>query len=146
MTLEQLAVKNWLNRAFYADKKVTALESLVKQLRERAQSVPMCCEGNDKGKNTGSKNAVENAYMRLADTEMKLCNQIAELLDIADEIRDAIAKLDDDDLETVMIHRYLLFHTVEETAEYLNYSVRATQYKCTKAIKKLCTLLHGIAL
>lgn len=146
MTVEQNEVKNWLNRAFYADKKVSALESLVKQLRERAQSVSVCYECNDTGKSSSTKNGVENAYMRLVDTEMKLCNQIVELLDIIDEIRDAISKLNDNDLETVMIHRYLLFHTVEETAELLNYSVRATQYKCTKAIKKLCTLLHGIAL
>ena len=50
MTVEQNEVKNWLNRAFYADKKVSALESLVKQLRERAQSVSVCYECNDTGK------------------------------------------------------------------------------------------------
>lgn len=137
MTVEQLEVKNWLNRAFYADKKVSALESLVKQLRERAQSVSVCYERNDTGKSSSAKNGVENAYMRLADTEMKLCNQIIELLDIIDEIRDAIAKLKDDDLETVMIHRYLLFHTVEETAELMNYSPETVKRKQRKAIEKL---------
>ena len=146
MTPKQLDIKKWLNRAFHANNKANALESLVKQLRERAQSVSVCYECNDTGKSSSTKNGVENAYMRLADTEMKLCTQIIELLDIDDEIRNAISLLNDNDLETVMIHRYLLFHTVEETAELLNYSVRATQYKCTKAIKKLCTLLHGIAL
>ena len=129
MTVEQLEVKNWLNRAFYADKKVSALESLVKQLRERAQSVSVCYERNDTGKSSSAKNGVENAYMRLADTEMKLCNQIIELLDIIDEIRD--------DLETVMIHRYLLFHTVEETAELMNYSPETVKRKQRKAIEKL---------
>lgn len=145
MTLEQLEIKHWLNRAFYADKKIKVLKMRVEQCRERAQSVSICWEGNDKGKSDGSKNGTENALMRLADTEMKLTQQIIELLDITDEISEAISKLNDNDLETVLIHRYILFHTVEETAELMNYSVRATQYKCNKAIEKLCTLLHGIA-
>ena len=137
MTVEQNEVKNWLNRAFYADKKVSALESLVKQLRERAQSVSVCYECNDTGKSSSAKNGVENAYMRLADTEMKLRAQIIELLDIDDEIRNAISLLNDNDLETVMIHRYLLFHTVEETAELINCSPETVKRKHRKAIEKL---------
>lgn len=145
MTDKQREVKHWLNRAFYADKKVKALEMLLRQYRERAESVSVCCEGNDKGKCSGSKNGTEDALMKLVDTEHKLQHQIFELLDITDEISEAISKLQDNDLETVLIHRYILFHTIEETAEIMNYSVRATQYKHKKAIEKLCTLLHCFA-
>lgn len=137
MTPKQLDIKKWLNRAFHANNKANALEALVKQLRERAQSVSVCYECNDTGKSSSTKNGVENAYMRLADTEMKLCKQIIELLDVDDEIRDAISNLNDDDLETVMIHRYLLFHTVEETAELINCSPETVKRKHRKAIEKL---------
>lgn len=137
MTPKQLDIKKWLNRAFHANNKANALEALVKQLRERAQSVSVCYECNDTGKSSSTKNGVENAYMRLADTEMKLCNQIIELLDIDDEIRDVISKLNDNDLETVMIHRYLLFHTIEETAELINCSPETVKRKHRKAIEKL---------
>lgn len=137
MTPKQLDIKKWLNRAFHANNKANALEALVKQLRERAQSVSVCYECNDIGKSSSTKNGVENAYMRLADTEMKLCNQIIELLDIDDEIRDVISKLNDNDLETVMIHRYLLFHTIEETAELINCSPETVKRKHRKAIEKL---------
>lgn len=137
MTPKQLDIKKWLNRAFHANNKANALEALVKQLRERAQSVSVCYECNDTGKSSSTKNGVENAYMRLADTEMRLCNQIIELLDIDDEIRDVISKLNDNDLETVMIHRYLLFHTIEETAELINCSPETVKRKHRKAIEKL---------
>ena len=137
MTPKQLDIKKWLNRAFHANNKANALESLVKQLRERAQSVSVCYECNDTGKSSSAKNGVENAYMRLVDTEMKLCDQIIELLDIDDEIRDVISKLNDNDLETVMIHRYLLFHTIEETAELINCSPETVKRKHRKAIEKL---------
>lgn len=141
MTIEQLNIKRWLNRAFYADKKAKALEMRVNQCRERAQSVSVCCEGNVKGRSDSSENGTENALMRLADTEMKLSRQILELLDVTDEISEAIAKLEDDDLETVMIHRYLLFHTIEETAEMMNYNERTVRRKQNKAIEKLSAIV-----
>lgn len=145
MDEKQLEVRRWLNRAFYADKKVKALESCVRQCRERAQSVSVSYEGNDKGKSSGSKNGTENVLMRLVDTEMKLTQQIIELLDIADEISDAISKLNDNDLETILIHRYILFHTIEETAEMMHYSPRTVRDKQKRAIEKLCLLLPCFA-
>lgn len=138
-------VKKWLNRAFYADKKVKAIEMLVQQCRERAESISACYECNDKGKSTGFKNGTENALIKLADTEQKLQRQLSELVGISDEISDAVSKLDDNDLETVLIHRYILFHTIEETAELMHYSPRTVRDKQRTAIEKLCLLLPCFA-
>ncbi len=138
-------IKAWLNRAFYADKKVKAVEMLVQQCRERAQGLSVCYECNDKGKSTVSQNGTENALIKLADMERKLQRQIYELIGTADEVSNAIALLDDDDLETVLIHRYILFHTVEETAEIMHYSPRTIRVKQKKAIEKLCLLLPCFA-
>lgn len=44
--MKELEVKAWLNRAFYADKKVKALEMLVEKRREQATSVLVCYECN----------------------------------------------------------------------------------------------------
>lgn len=137
MTDKQLEIKHWLNRAFYADKKVKALEMLLKQHRERAEGAAVCYECNDKGKSSGRKNSTEDALIRLADIEQKLQQQIAELSGITAEIVDAVSKLCDNDLETVLIHRYLLFHTVEETAELMNYSSETVKRKQRMAIEKL---------
>ena len=52
-----------------------------------------------------------------------------------------IAKLNDSELETVLIHRYILFHTVEETAEIMNYSTRTVIRKIDTAIKKLSLIV-----
>lgn len=145
MTDKQLEIKHWLNRAFYADKKVKVLEMLLKQCRERAEGAAVCYEGNDKGKSSGSENSTENALIKLVDTEHKLQQQITGLASISGEIFDAISKINDDDLETVLIHRFLLFHTVEETAEIMNYSPRTVRDKQKKAIEKLCLLLPCFA-
>lgn len=137
MTDKQLKVKKWLNRAFDAEKKVKALGFCVQQCRERAESISVCYGNNDKSKSDGSTNVTENILIRLADAEMELSKQIIELLNISDEIKETIAKLQDDSLETIMIHRYILFHTVEKTAELTNYSVETVKRKQRQAIEKL---------
>lgn len=134
---KQLEMKNWLNRAFHADNKVKALDSLIKQCRERAQSLSICYEGNDKGKSDVSVNGVENALMKLEDMKDKLEQQKIEAINISSEIQDAIAMLHDDELETVLIHRYLSFHTIERTAELMGYSIETVKRKQRKAIEKL---------
>ena len=137
ITIDIIETKLWLNRAFYADKKVKALEMRLKQCRERAQSVSVCYEDNDTGLSKSSKNGTENAYMRLAEISLKLSQQIEELLDVTDEISEAIAKLQNDDLEAVLIHRYILFHTIEQTAELMHYSVRTVKNKQKEAVEKI---------
>ena len=108
MTDKQPEIKHWLNRAFYADKKVKALKMLLKQHRERAEGFAVCCECNDKGKSSGRKNSTEDALIRLADIEQKLQQQIAELSGITAEIADAVSKLYDNDLERIKSPAMLL--------------------------------------
>ena len=38
-TIEELEMKAWLNRAFYANQKAKALEKLAEQCKERAQGL-----------------------------------------------------------------------------------------------------------
>lgn len=138
MTENELAVRHWLNRAFYADKKVRALEMLAAQCRERAEGLVRYSEGKDTPKAATPQNGTESALMKLAEMEEKLQMQIAALVNVSDEISDAIAQLRDDDLETVLIHRYILFHTIEQTAEMMHYSTETVRRKTNKAISKLC--------
>lgn len=137
MTLEEFDIRHWLNRAFYADKKAKALDMLVRQCRERAEGLTRSSEVMDKGKSDGAENGTENALMKLAEMERKADEQKAEAVNVSAEIQEAIAKLHDDDLESVLIHRYLLFETVEQTAESIGYDPRTVMRKIKKAVEKL---------
>lgn len=136
-TIEELDMRKWLNRAFYADKKAKALGMLVQQCRERAEGLSRASEGNDKGKSDGTENGTENALIKLAEMERKADEQKAEAVNVSAEIQDAITNLHDDDLESILIHRYLLFHTIEETAQLLNYDPRTVKRKTKAAVEKL---------
>lgn len=139
MTTQELETRHWLNRAFYADKKAKALDMLVRQCRERAEGLSRCSEGNDKGRSDNTENGTENALMKLAEMERKADEQKAEAVNVSAEIQGTISKLHDDDLEAVLIHRYILFHTIEQTAEIMNYHPNTVKSKVKKAVQKLCT-------
>lgn len=137
--MNELEVRYWLNRAFYADKKAKALEALAEQLRERAQGLSHCGDGNDKGRNDSAKNGTENALMKLAEIEEKIIRLRVECANVMSETLEAIWSLHDDDLEAVLINRYILYYTIEQTAEIMNYHPNTVKGKVKKAVQKLCT-------
>lgn len=137
-TIEELNTKDWLNRAFRADKKAKALERLVQQRREDATGLVRASDGNDKGKCSGSKNGTESALMRLADVEALARESKAEADAVSAEIFKAINKcVKDDELAAILINRYLNYMTVEQTAEFMGYSLETIKRKQREAIKKL---------
>lgn len=139
MTMNELNMRHWLNRAFYADKKAKALEALAEQCRERAQGLSINWEGNDSGKSDGAENGTENALMRLTEIEERIIKLRVECANIMSETLEAIWSLHDDDLEAVLINRYILYYTIEQTAEIMNYHPNTVKGKVKKAIQKLCT-------
>lgn len=64
-----------------------------------------------------------------------------ELENIVSEISETVSLLNDIELETVLIHRYLLFHIIEQTAELMHYSPVTVKGKQKKAIEKLSKLI-----
>ena len=141
MTIQELEMRQWLNRAFYADKKAKALEALAQQCREHAQGLSASLECNDKGKSDGAENGTENALMRLVEIEEKIIKLRVECAYVISETLETIWSLRDDDLEAVLINRYILYYTIEQTAEIMHYAPRTVRKKQKQAIEKLCLLM-----
>ena len=141
MTPEEIKVKNWLNRAFYADKKIKALDMLLKASRMHAEGLSGARQYNYTAKSETRLNGTENAFLKIAEIEHDFIGQKKELENIFREISEAIELIDDDELEAVLIHRYLLFHTIEQTAEIMHYSAETVRRKTNRAISKLCEKL-----
>lgn len=137
MTIEHLEKIAWLNRAFYAEKKVKALESIRRRDRERTQQITASYEDNDKGKSDGRKNGVEEALMVLVESDEKYDNALHDYSVLRREIETAIESLHDDELETIFMYRYLDYKTMEQIAELMNYSKISIQRKHKKGIEKL---------
>lgn len=135
MKMTETEMRNYLEGHFYASKKIKALEAERRQLRMNAQGGAISFEGNN---TTGKSNATERNLMRLADEEKEIDEQIVRLRQKQRDIRQLISSLNDDDLEAVLIFRYIVHNTEEQTAEKLNYAPRTVQEKIKKAVSKLC--------
>lgn len=133
--MTETEMRNYLEGHFYASKKIKALEAERRQLRMNAQGGAVSFEGNY----TATKqNATESNLVRLADEEKEIDEQIVRLRQKQRDIRQLISSLNDDDLEAVLIFRYIVHNTEEQTAEKLNYAPRTVQEKIKKAVSKLC--------
>ncbi|MBE6858320.1 MAG: sigma-70 family RNA polymerase sigma factor [Ruminococcus sp.] len=135
MTAHEERVLSWLRRAFHAEKKAKTLEMLAERCREKAQRLAR--NSITTGRNDSCENSTEKALAKLADMERAAEEQRAEAVMLADEIRKAVSSLHDDALETVLIHRFVLFHTVEQTAELLGCSAKTVKRKTLTAISKM---------
>lgn len=131
-------VKRFLKSHFFATQKIKALELEKKQLRIDAQGGSISYEGNYP---SSKKNAVEATLMSLSEKEERIDDEIKKLKQKHETVRAAIDLLDDDDLESVLINRYITYHTVEETAEIMHYAPRTVKLKQKQAYEKLCTFL-----
>lgn len=145
MTLEQMETSAWLNRAFYKDKKVRALRSLLERDRARAQGLTVNYGGADKGRSDGRENGVEAAMQICAETSEAYDKALCEYNAMRREVSQVINGMRDDELEALLTYRYLEGLPMEEIAERMHYSVRSVKYKHKQALDKVCTLLHCIA-
>ena len=137
--MTEVQMRNYLEGHFYASKKIKALEEERRQLRISAQGGAVSYEGNY---TTTKSNASERNLVRLADEEKRIDEEIAELRKEQQRIRRLIAELHDNDLESVLIYRYILHHTIEDAAEELNYHPNTVKEKIKRAISKLCTKMY----
>lgn len=139
-------VKDWLKRVYNTYREVESLETLLAASRMHAEGLDRSGKYNYTGKSDTRLNGTENALIRFADTERRYNQQMQELVKVTEEVADAIALLNDNELEVILIHRYLYFHTIEQTAELMNYSPSTIKNRQNQAIKKLCPLLSCVAL
>ena len=137
--MTEVQMRNYLEGHFYASKKIKALEEERRQLRISAQGGAVSYEGNY---TTTKANASERTLVRLADEEKKIDDEIVRLRNQQQRIRQLIAELHDNDLESVLIYRYILHHTIEDAAEELNYHPNTVKEKIKRAIAKLCTKMY----
>ena len=135
MTEQQIERIRWLNRAFHADKIARAWVEKRECDRSLAERIRSGLASGTGG--SGSDNSTENALLRLAETEHETELRLAELVQIRDEIAQAIATVDDDDMQAILMWHYLMYETFERIAEKMNYSERTVRRKHLIALDKV---------
>ena len=139
MTDEQRAKTAWLNRAFYADNKIKALEEVRKKNKSIAERCTASYESD--GTTSGShNNSQEKILHQLCDDDLKIQTEYRELCAVRDEIRDAITAVHNDEYETILYMRHLAYMTVQAIAEDLHYDRKTIQRKYIRALDLIETV------
>lgn len=138
MTKEQTIKRDWLSRAFYAEKKLNALLYMYERDKERAQRITAVFGGNDKGRTDSRENGTEKLLAVLADSERKYSNYAAECAEIRSEIEEAISTIKEPDVQAVLKLHYLGFKpSFEKIAEEMHYSVETVKRRHKRGLDEI---------
>lgn len=136
-------MKHWLKRGFYAQKRIEVLKDILANIREQAQNLSRSRSDNAPASDSVALSRTEQALRELAEMKSRYIIEQCRLAEVSAEIADAIAMLENDDLQAVLESRYLLLRTAEQTAEALHYDVRTVRYKQKRAVERLCEVWRG---
>lgn len=134
MTTEQLAKIQWLKRAYDAEQTAKAWTAKL----ERDRSIAERTNRNGlQSLGSPSGNATESLLIHLADTERKAQFHLQQMIQIQEEITQAITRIPNLELQAILIRRYLAHETFTQIAEQMHYDERTVRRKHLLALEKL---------
>ena len=128
---------NWLNRAYRAERLYIAYTEKMVRDREIARKLTRTFSESPSSTNS---NSTENALVRFTESSVRAEEKLKELSKIRDEIEDAILQIEDYDLQSVLIMRYVNYFTYEKIAEKLHYGLRTVYRMHDRAVEKLAVV------
>ncbi|MGN0106268.1 MAG: DUF1492 domain-containing protein [Hominilimicola sp.] len=138
-----MTTKEWLNRGYKLDKEINAL--LKEQSAALTRATGSTCGTNAEKVQTSRRNTTEDRYINYASYSELIDNRIDELYAIKQEILSAINKVDDAVLRTLLIEKYVNFHTWEQIACDMNYSyVHVVHNLHPKALNAISKIVNSI--
>lgn len=130
----QNPVKAYLSRYLNLQLKCRTLEDAIRDLRERAESITINLDPNKVQSSSKIHDPIAEAAASIADTERLLAEARAESEVTMNRITQAILTVPNDQLQTLLVLRYIKGLSWEAIAEEMSYSIRQIYN------------LHGVAL
>lgn len=138
-----MTTKEWLNRGYKLDKEINAL--LKEQSAALTRATGSTCGTSAEKVQTSRRNNSEDRFINYASYSELIDNRIDELYAIKQEILSAINKVDDAVLRTLLIEKYVNFHTWEQIACDMNYSyVHVVHNLHPKALNAISKIVNSI--
>lgn len=138
-----MTTKEWLNRGYKLDKEINAL--LKEQSAALTRATGSTCGTSAERVQTSRRNITEDRFINYASYSELIDNRIDELYAIKQEILSAINKVDDAVLRTLLIEKYVNFHTWEQIACNMNYSyVHVVHNLHPKALNAISKIVNSI--
>lgn len=134
MTYDQLEKIHWLKRAYDAEQTAKAWTAKLERDRSLAERT---CRKCSQSLGSPSGNTTELLLIHLADTDQKTQNYLKKMIQIQEEITQAITRIPNLELQAVLIRRYLAHETFAQIAEQMHCDERTVRRKHLLALEKL---------
>lgn len=113
-----------LRRTLHIDQEIKTLQQEQKQLEESLSSLQSFDYQKPIVQSSGGRGSVEALVIQVADGKDRIARQIIQLISAKDAARELIARLPEGQEHDVLVQRYILLHSWEQTAVELGYSYR----------------------
>ena len=130
-----MTTKEYMSRAFWLRKKITARETQLEELRTQAEKSTQLLTGMPRG--SGTSSPVENLAVMIADLSWEIELDYMDLYLYEAEARKAVEKVEDPVCYQVLSYRYLSFNTWTEISDIMHYSNRQLFRIHAKALRIL---------
>jgi len=136
MDKKQIAVKNFLMKAYYMDQRIDSKLEQMASLNELARKATSTVSDMPGSPNRNiHKN--EDIIVKILELEEEIQSDIGELLDLKQSIRNCIRQLDEPEEQVILEERYLKMMKWEQIAVVLNMSVRKVFRMHDEILKKI---------
>ena len=130
-----MTTKQYLQQAYWLDKRIRANRAEVQRLRELAMSILPVVLTGERIKTNRLADRMSEAIAKIVDLEDLINDEIVLYTATVNKIREQINAVDKDDIRTVLQKRYLNFDKWERIAVDMNYSYRWVIRLHKKALK-----------
>lgn len=117
-----MTAKEFLSQAFYLDKRIKGKLKQIERLRGLAEGVKVSFSDMPKIIGDHRHSKVEEYTVRIMDLEKELASDIENMERLQKDIKEAIARIGNIQLETILELRYLSYLQWPEIATEMNYS------------------------
>lgn len=113
-----------LRRTLHIDDEIKALQEEQRQLEESLSTLQSFDYQKPIVKSSGGRGSVENVAIQVADGKERIARKIGALIAAKDAARELIERLPEGAERNVLVQRYILLRSWEQTAVELGYSYR----------------------
>lgn len=132
MTIQE--VKNYLNQAYYIDKRINTLQDELTMLESKLER---CTASYTSIRGGGSQPTFEYNLDKVMKYREMLNHEIDNLIERKRNIKQTIAKLDNDKERLILYKKYINFQTFESIADDLDITPRQVYKIYKKSLENL---------
>ncbi|MBR3404926.1 MAG: DUF1492 domain-containing protein [Firmicutes bacterium] len=128
--------KEYLKLAWKVDQQIDDKIEQINILKELSQKTTAVLSGMP-GKSTRNVHSREEVITRMMDSEEALNQEVLKLIEIRENVRAAIAGVENVECRMLLEERYLCYHGWNEIAEDMGYSLDNVYKLHRKALKEI---------